>query len=532
MKISVKNGAADKQHTQCLVILAGETQQNAAFTAVDKATGGLLSDLLKRGDLKQKAGETLLIPRIKGVQAERVILAAIGKNALTAKTATKVMAGIAAAVDNVCVSNAVISLDGLDPEDRSPAWAARQLGQMLEHSSYRFEQFKRQGDDKHVSLGKVTLQLTARKGMAELEAAAATGCAIGYGMNRARDLGNLPGNECTPGHLAKEARNLARKHARLTTRVLGEKDMEKLGMGSFLSVARGSVEEGKLIIMQYKGGKRGEQPVVLLGKGITFDTGGISLKPGAGMDEMKFDMCGAASVLGAMHAIITLNLPINVVGMIASAENMPSGQASKPGDIVTSMSGQTIEILNTDAEGRLVLCDALTYAERFKPRAVVDIATLTGACIVALGHHISGLLSNNDELAEQLLAASRMAEDPVWRMPMDETFDQLLDSNFADMANIGGRAAGTITAGCFLARYARAFAWAHLDIAGTAWKSGKEKGATGRPVPLLIQYLLDQIAQDGGAKPAPAARARVRKSGTRKAPVKKAAAKKAARKKQ
>lgn len=227
-----------------------------------------------------------------------------------------------------------------------------------------------------------------------------------------------------------------------------------------------------------------------------------------------------------MHAIITLNLPINVVGMIASAENMPSGQASKPGDIVTSMSGQTIEILNTDAEGRLVLCDALTYAERFKPRAVVDIATLTGACIVALGHHISGLLSNNDELAEQLLAASRMAEDPVWRMPMDETFDQLLDSNFADMANIGGRAAGTITAGCFLARYASAFAWAHLDIAGTAWKSGKEKGATGRPVPLLIQYLLDQIAQDGGAKPAPAARAGVRKSGARNAPAKKAAHKK------
>ncbi len=526
MEISVKNGAADKQRTQCLVILAGEAQQNAAFTAVDKAAGGLLSDLLKRGDLKQKPGQTLLIPSIQGIQAERVILAATGKDALTAKTTTKVIAGIVGAVNSASVSNAVISLDGLEPEDRTPAWAASLLGQMLEHSSYRFEQFKSKKDDKAVSLDKVTLQITARKGAAELETAAATGRAIGYGMNQARDLGNLPGNECTPSYLAKEAEELARKNTKLTTKVLGEKEMEKLGMGSFLSVSKGSAEEGKLITMEYKGGKRGDQPVVLLGKGITFDTGGISLKPGESMDEMKFDMCGAASVLGAMHTIVTLKLPINVVGMIASAENMPSGHASKPGDIVTSMSGQTIEILNTDAEGRLVLCDALTYAERFKPRAVVDIATLTGACIIALGNHMSGLLSNNDELAEQLLAASRMAEDPAWRMPMDESYDQLLDSNFADMANIGGRAAGTITAGCFLARYAKAFAWAHLDIAGTAWKSGKEKGATGRPVPLLIQYLLDQIERDGTTKPAATPKTAAKKPAAKKAPAKKAAPRK------
>ncbi|MCK5894383.1 MAG: leucyl aminopeptidase [Endozoicomonadaceae bacterium] len=499
MEISVKIGAADKQRTQCLVILAGKTQQNTAFIAVDKATGNLLSKLLKRGDLKQTPGQTLLIPSIDGVQAERILLVATGKETLTAKTAIKVIAGIVTAVKLSAVSNAVVSLDGLEPEDRSPAWAASQLSQSLELSSYRFEQFKSQKDnkdDKDVTLNKVTLQLTVRKELVDIEKAAITGRAIGFGMNQARNLGDLPGNECTPSHLAKEAENLARQNTKLSTKVLGEKEMKKLGMGSFLSVTKGSAEEGKLITMEYKGGKRGEQPIVLLGKGVTFDSGGISLKPGAAMDEMKFDMCGAASVLGAMHTIVTLKLPINVVGMIASAENMPSGHASKPGDIVTSLSGQTIEILNTDAEGRLVLCDALTYAERFKPRAVVDIATLTGACIVALGAHISGLLSNNDDLAEQLLAAGQQAEDPAWRMPMDETYDKMLDSNFADMANIGGRPAGTITAGCFLARYAKSFSWAHLDIAGTAWNSGKKKGSTGRPVPLLVQFLLDQIAHD------------------------------------
>lgn len=527
MKISVKNGVADKQRTQCLVILTDKTQKSAAFTAVDKASGHLLDELLKRGDLKQTPGQTLLIPKIEGIQAERVLLVATGKDTLTAKTVLKVIADIVSAVNRLSVSNVMISLDGLAPEDRSLSWVASQLSQSLELSSYRFEQFKRPKDDKDVTLDKVTLQLTANKDVAELETAVVTGHAIGFGMNQARDLGNLPGNECTPSHLAKEAESLAKKNAKLTTKVLGEKAMEKLGMGAFLSVSQGSAEEGKLITMEYKGGPRGEQPIVLLGKGVTFDSGGISLKPGAAMDEMKFDMCGAASVLGTMHTILALQLPINVVGMIASAENMPSAYASKPGDIVTSMSGQTIEILNTDAEGRLVLCDALTYAERFKPRAIIDIATLTGACIIALGGHISGLISNSDELAQQLLAAGEQVKDQAWRMPMDEIYDKMLDSNFADMANIGGRAAGTITAGCFLARYAKAFSWAHLDIAGTAWKSGKEKGATGRPVPLLVQFLLDQVMRDAtkpAASPSPSA-------ATKKAAPKKPVAKKTATKK-
>ena len=301
------------------------------------------------------------------------------------------------------------------------------------------------------------------------------------GRNVTRTLGNLPGNICHPTYLADEAKALAKQHAKLTTKVLSEKQMADLGMYSLLSVSQGSDQEAKLICMEFKNGKKGAKPVVLLGKGITFDSGGISLKPGAGMDEMKFDMCGAASIFGVMNAIVELDLPLNIIGMVAAAENMPNGNASRPGDIVTSMSGKTIEILNTDAEGRLVLCDALTYAERYKPEAVVDVATLTGACVIALGHHTTGMLSNNDELAEELLTASKDSADKAWQLPMGEEYTQQLDSNFADMANIGGRPGGTITAACFLAKFAEAYPWAHLDIAGTAWNSGKAKGATGRP---------------------------------------------------
>ena len=301
------------------------------------------------------------------------------------------------------------------------------------------------------------------------------GIAIGHGMNFAKDLGNLAPNICTPTYLAKQAKDLSKSH-KLKVDVLDEKDMEKLGMGSLLSVAQGSNQPAKLIVLEYYGLEKKENPFVLVGKGVTFDTGGISLKPGADMDEMKFDMSGAGSVLGTLHAIAAMKLPINVVGIIPATENMPSGKATKPGDIVKSMSGQTIEILNTDAEGRLILCDALTYAERFHPKAVIDIATLTGACVIALGNFTTGLMSNDDDLAQELLAAG----------------EKIGESNFADMANIGGRAAGTISAACFLSRFTKKYRWVHLDIAGTAWKSGKDKGSTGRPVPLLCQFLLTQ----------------------------------------
>ena len=311
------------------------------------------------------------------------------------------------------------------------------------------------------------------------------------GVGLAKDLGNLPPNVCTPSYLADQALALAKTYG-FKVEVLEREALQKLGMGSFLGVSQGSEEPPKFIIMQHLKGKKDQKPVVLVGKGITFDTGGISLKPGSEMDEMKYDMCGAASVLGTFKAIAAMDLALNVIGVIPTCENMPDGRAVRPGDVLTSMSGLTIEVLNTDAEGRLILCDALTYAERFEPSAVIDIATLTGACVIALGHHASGLFSNNDALASELLQAGETALDRAWHMPMWDDYQPLLDSNFADMANIGGRAAGSITAACFLSRFAKKYDWAHLDIAGTAWKSGKEKGGTGRPVPLLTEFLVSR----------------------------------------
>ena len=344
-----------------------------------------------------------------------------------------------------------------------------------------------------VSLNEVTI-FVEKSQIKEAEAGVKHGLAISAGVSLAKDLGNLPPNVCTPSYLGEQAKKLAKTYG-FKVEVLEQAEIKKLGMGSFLGVAQGSSEPPRLIVLQHNKGKKGQKPVVLVGKGITFDTGGISLKPGADMDEMKYDMCGAASVLGTFKAIGELGLSINAVGIIPTCENMPSGNAIKPGDILTSMSGQTIEVLNTDAEGRLILCDALTYAERFEPSAVVDIATLTGACVIALGHHPSGLFSNQDALAKELLEAGEKAHDRAWHMPMWDDYQSQLDSNFADMANIGGRAGGSITAACFLSRFTKKYDWAHLDIAGTAWKSGKEKGGTGRPVPLLTTFLVQRAAK-------------------------------------
>jgi leucyl aminopeptidase len=326
------------------------------------------------------------------------------------------------------------------------------------------------------------------------ETGLANGQALAAGVSLAKDLGNLPPNVCTPSYLAEQALALGKTH-QFKVEVLERDAIKKLGMGSFLGLAQGSEEPPKFIIMQHLKGKKEQKPVVLVGKGITFDTGGISLKPGSDMDEMKYDMCGAASVIGTFKAIAAMNLPLNVIGVIPTCENMPDGRATRPGDVLTSMSGLTIEVLNTDAEGRLILCDALTYVERFEPSAVIDVATLTGACVIALGHHASGLFSNNDALAAELLQAGEVALDRAWHMPMWDDYQSLLDSNFADMANIGGRAAGSITAACFLARFAKKYDWAHLDVAGTAWKSGKEKGGTGRPVPLLTEFLVQRASK-------------------------------------
>jgi leucyl aminopeptidase len=363
---------------------------------------------------------------------------------------------------------------------------------LLGNSEYSFDRLKSDKKAARKGLRKVAVNV-ARGDAARARKAIGEATAISAGMSLTRDLGNLPANICTPTYLAKQARELAKGDKRLRVKVLEEADMKRLKMGSLLSVSAGSRQAAKLIVLEYRGAAAAEQPVVLVGKGVTFDTGGISLKPGQAMDEMKFDMCGAASVFGTLKAVKQMQLPINVVGIIPATENMPDGIATKPGDIVTSMSGQTIEILNTDAEGRLILCDALTYAAKYKPRCVIDIATLTGACIVALGKVPSAVLGNNDALINGLLKSGQQIEDKVWELPLWDEYQDQLKSNFADMANIGGRDAGTITAACFLSRFTRDYKWAHLDIAGTAWKSGEDKGATGRPVPLLTQYILNQV---------------------------------------
>ncbi len=491
MEFSIKSGSPERVRTGCIVVGVFEPRRlSAAGAALDRAARGHLSAILKRGDMEGKAGATLLLHHVPGIAAERVLLVGLGRERDFGDREFRDVIGKAAhALDQIHVAEAVLCLSA-GVKQRDIAWRVSQAVMATSNAVYRFDRMKSKRDAAR-GLRKLTLLVGDRAALRTGAAALGQGVAIAHGMSLAKDLGNLPGNVCTPAYLAQQARALAKQH-RLGLRVLERKDMKKLGMGALLSVARGSVEPPKLIVLQYRGAGRGQRPVALVGKGITFDTGGISLKPSAEMDEMKFDMCGAASVLGTLKAVAEMKLPLNVVGIIPTTENMPGGSATKPGDIVTSMSGQTVEILNTDAEGRLILCDALTYAGRFEPQAVVDIATLTGACVVALGHVASGLFANDEALAHELLAAGQYAHDRAWRLPLWDDYQEQLKSNFADFANIGGRPAGSVTAACFLARFTGKFKWAHLDIAGTAWKSGKEKGATGRPVPLLTQFLINR----------------------------------------
>ncbi|HDS1737553.1 leucyl aminopeptidase [Pseudomonas sp. BP8] len=493
MELVVKSVAAASLKTATLVVAVGEGRTlGAVAKAVDQATEGAISAVLKRGDLAGKPGQTLLLQNLPGLKAERVLLVGSGKDALGDRTWRKLAISVAGVLKNLGGSDAVLALDDIAVTGRDGHYGKyRLLAETLLDGEYVFDRFKSQKAEPR-ALKKITL-LADKAGLAEVERAVQHATAIATGMAFTRDLGNLPPNICHPIYLAEQAKELGKAHKGLKVEVFDEKKIKELGMGSFYAVGQGSEQPPRLIVMQYQGAKKSEKPFVLVGKGITFDTGGISLKPGAGMDEMKYDMCGAASVFGTLRAVLELKLPINLVCILACAENMPSGNAARPGDIVTTMSGQTVEILNTDAEGRLVLCDALTYAERFKPQAVIDIATLTGACIVALGSHTAGLLGNNDELIGQLLDAGKRADDRAWQLPLFDEYQEQLDSPFADIANIGGPKAGTITAACFLSRFAKAYNWAHLDIAGTAWISGgKDKGATGRPVPMLTQYLLDR----------------------------------------
>ncbi len=474
----------------CLVIgISGKGPLRGIAKQIDSASGGVITRLQKRGDLKGDWAQTLLLPALTGIAAERVLLVGTGEGKAVGDAEFRkfVQAALAALIEQK-VEEAHWLVDGIVVSGRDNAWQLMQIAIAANLREYRYTE----------TLSKPKPAIALRKlhidniTDANAKTALKRGTAIGRGMNVTRRLGDLPPNICTPTFLAKEARSLARKFPAIAVRVLEEKAMRELGMHSLLSVAAGTEQPAKLITFEYRGGKRGEQPQVLVGKGITFDSGGISLKPGPKMDEMKFDMCGAASVFGTLHAIAEMGLPLNVVGIVAATENMPSGGATKPGDVITSMSGQTIEVLNTDAEGRLVLCDALTYAARFKPAAVIDIATLTGACVIALGKHASGLFSNQDDFAQELLAAGQTIGDRAWQMPLWDEYQRQLDSNFADIGNIGGPSGGAVTAACFLARFTKAYRWAHLDIAGTAWDEGAAKGATGRPVGLLTQYLIDK----------------------------------------
>ncbi|MFT0171156.1 leucyl aminopeptidase [Paraburkholderia mimosarum] len=481
--------------SDCVVVgvFEAQTLSGPAF-AIDSAIGGAIARVVKAGDIDGKAGSTLLLPEVSGIGASRVLLVGLGKqDTFGQKAYGDAVKAAWRAILGTKIAQATFTLAQLPVKERTGDWCVRAAILALRNETYRFTQMKSKPDVAQRAFKRVIFSIdAAEEKAAKLAAKQAT--ALANGMDLTRDLGNLPGNVCTPTYLAATAKKLARDW-KLKVEVLGQRQIEALKMGSFLSVTKGSVEPPQFIVLHYEGASAKAAPVVLVGKGITFDTGGISLKPGEGMDEMKYDMCGAGSVLGTIRAVAEMGLKLNVIGIIPTCENMPAGNATKPGDIVTTMAGLTVEVLNTDAEGRLILCDALTYAERFKPAAVVDIATLTGACIIALGHHNSGLFSKDDALAGELLDASREANDPAWRLPLDDEYQEQLKSNFADLANIGGRPAGSVTAACFLSRFAEKYPWAHLDIAGTAWKSGAAKGATGRPVPLLAQFLIDRAAQ-------------------------------------
>jgi leucyl aminopeptidase len=469
-----------------------------AADVIDRASNGALRSVLKT-EFQAKPNTHLALRSLAGISAARVILIGLGKQDLyNAAVHARAELAFAKYCVQAHVTEGVSTLAAIECPDSTLQKRAQAAAMAAGQATYHYDAtFGKRDRDAAPKLKKLVLSV-ARNQAGEAQQGLRNGGAIAHGMSLTRELGDLPGNICTPTYLGNAAKKLAKEFKQLKADVLEHKQIEALKMGSFLSVARGSYEPPAFIILKYTpaagkdGKKSGKAPIVLVGKGITFDAGGISLKPAAKMDEMKYDMCGAASVLGVMRAVAEIELGREVIGLIPSCENLPSGRANKPGDVVTSMSGQTIEILNTDAEGRLVLCDALTYAERFKPAAVIDIATLTGACIVALGHVNSGLFSQDDALAESLLQAGRETHDTAWRLPLEQAYQEQLQSNFADIANIGGPAAGSVTAACFLSRFTDSYPWAHLDIAGTAWRSGSDKGATGRPVPLLVQYLLNQ----------------------------------------
>ncbi len=495
MEYSVKSGNPEKQRIGCVVVpVYASRKLSPSARIIDRASNGHISNLVRRGEIEGDLDNILLLHNVENTLCDRILLIGCGKEKdIAPHTFHQINHTMVKTLNASGATEIASYLTEIPVKQKDLNWKIRHSIESIDAALYNFNQLKSEKQELRRPIRKFIFSVSGRGQLTQGEVAVRQGMAVSDGIHIAKDLSNLPSNICTPNYLAKSAIKLDIQHANINTTVLEEADMEKLGMGALLSVSKGSREPGKLIVMEYMAGDKTQKTIVLVGKGVTFDSGGISLKPGAGMDEMKYDMCGAASVFGTIDACAELQLPINIVGIVPTVENMPDGLACKPGDIVTSMSGQTIEILNTDAEGRLILCDALTYAEKFDPDVVIDIATLTGACIVALGAHPAGLMSNHSPLANDLLTAGKQSGDRCWRLPLWDDYQEQLDSNFADIANIGGKGAGTITAACFLSRFTKKYHWAHLDIAGVAWNSGKQKGATGRPVGLLTQYILDRL---------------------------------------
>ncbi len=492
MDYSIETSPLDKQQTDCIIVGIYENQQlSPSATSIDEQIQQIITQLIERGDIKGKNSETLLINYIPDSTIDRILLVGLGeKDKITPKLYRKALASVISTIKATKIKSACCTLIDIDVLNSDTQWKTRQIVEVFNDVLYQYQETK-SSEDSITELNNIQIHVVAETNT-QAKQGLQQGLAIANGIELTKLLSDLPGNICTPSYLAKRASTLADNADKISVEILEESDMEALGMGSFLSVSRGSRQPAKLIVLNYQGGTKDSKPIVIVGKGLTFDAGGISLKPGAGMDEMKYDMCGGASVLGTLQAAAEMDLKINIVGIVPSSENMPDGDANKPGDVLTSMSGLTIEVLNTDAEGRLILCDALTYAKKFNPDVVIDLATLTGACLVALGRVPSGLLGNDDDLCNDLIKAGETACDSIWRLPLWEEYHEQLKSNFADLANIGGRDAGTITAACFLSRFTEDYRWAHLDIAGTAWRTGANKGATGRPVPLLSQYLIDR----------------------------------------
>ena len=491
MEISLQTANLYEIKTPCLVIPIHKGKSIGSIaSSLNKKTKGLLSKGTALNDIRRAVGSSTLINHCPGLKAERLMLVNVGaEKGVSENTYRKILKSLAKELGKLPVTAVTTTLDTLTVTDKDHDWKIQQHARILDAELYRFTELKTK-INREKCVSKLNFVLFDKTALARIRKSIDHAKAVISGITLAKDLANRPGNVCTPTHLAETAIKLSEENPILKCKILEEVDMEKMGMGSFLSVSQGSRQPAKLIQLTYSPSLESEEnPIILVGKGVTFDSGGISLKPGAAMDEMKYDMGGAASVLGTMLAVAKIRPEIGVIALIPATENLPDGNASKPGDIVKSMSGQTIEILNTDAEGRLILCDALTYAAQFNPDVIIDIATLTGACVVALGAHATGLLSNDDELSLTLTEAGEAAHDRVWRLPLWSEYQKQIESPFADMANVGGRSAGTITAACFLSRFVENQRWAHLDIAGTAWNSGSSKGATGRPVALLTQYI-------------------------------------------